>query len=322
VSERTETLSEAREPEVRTDWPSTGERIETLIAASAANGAAARERSEELVRLVTDFYGAGLERLLDLIHDRGGLDDEVLAALAGDELVAGLLLVHGLHPYGVETRVEQALDGVRPYLGTHGGDVELLGVTTEGTARLRLLGSCDGCPSSSATLELAVRGAVEAAAPEITAIEVEAPAAARESAAGGTVVPVDALFTRLHEAEPASGGRGSWETVEELDALESGAVRRLTVGGAPVLACRIGGDLYAFTDACARCDASLEGASLARRLGGDSGDGVLRCPACGARYDVRRAGACLDEDGLHLDPLPVLADAAGIALAVPAPVAT
>ena len=41
--------------------------------------------------------------------------------------------------------------------------------------RLRLLGSCDSCPSSSVTLELAVEGAIQAAAPEIVSIEVVAP---------------------------------------------------------------------------------------------------------------------------------------------------
>ncbi len=132
----------------------------------------ARERAEELVRLVADLYGAGLERLLDLMHEHGRLDDETLDAVAGDELSSGLLLVHGLHPYDVATRVEHALQSVRPYLGSHGGDVELLEVADD-VVRLRLLGSCDGCASSSVTLKLAVEGAIEAAAPEITAIEVE-----------------------------------------------------------------------------------------------------------------------------------------------------
>lgn len=303
------------------DWRSTGERVDTLIAASAAGGAVARERSEELVRLVTDFYGAGLERLLDLVHEQGGLNDGVLKALAADELVASLLMVHGLHPHPVETRVEQALDSVRPYLGTHGGDVELLGVTDEGTVRLRLLGSCDGCPSSSATLELAVRGAVEAAAPEVGAIEVEAAADTSPPAvhATGSLVPVDALFSRLNATAPAEEGTGSaWEPVPDLAGLESGAVRHVTVAQVPVLACRIGQDLFAFRDRCGRCDASMRGAALARRLGGAAGDAVLRCPACGGHYDVRRAGACLDEEGVHLDPLPLLADGATVSVAVPA----
>ncbi|MFD9867191.1 NifU family protein [Streptomyces niveus] len=320
-------MTEVTQP-VTGEWRATGERIDTLIAASAAGGVVARERSEELVRLVTDFYGAGLERLLDLVHEQGRLDDELLAALAADDLVASVLLVHGLHPYSVATRVENALESVRPYLGSHGGDVELLGVTDEGAVRLRLLGSCDGCPSSSATLALAVRGAVEAAAPEVTTIEVEA---ADETAAGdgSPLVPVDALFSRLHETghgagpEAGSGDAGAtWEPVPALLALESGGVERFTVGGLPVVACRIGPDLFAFRDRCARCERPMEGATLARRLGGDSGDGVLSCHACRAHYDVRRAGACLDAeaDGAHLDPLPLLADGASASVAVPSPV--
>ncbi|MGH3443751.1 MAG: NifU family protein [Nocardioidaceae bacterium] len=155
------------------DLRATGERIESLLEASSAGGPVARERAEQLVRLVADLYGAGLERLLDVLYEAGRLDEQALAALADDELVSSLLLVHGLHPYDLPTRVQLALDGVRPYLGTHGGDVELLGVTDEGVVALRLLGSCDGCPSSSVTLELAVKEAIEASAPEVTGIEVE-----------------------------------------------------------------------------------------------------------------------------------------------------
>ncbi|WP_371630771.1 NifU family protein [Streptomyces sp. NBC_00341] len=302
------------------DWRATGDRIDTLIAASGSGGAIARERSEELVRLVVDFYGAGLERLLDLVHEQGRLDDDVLAALAGDDLVASVLLVHGLHPYGVETRVEQALESVRPYLGSHGGDVELLAVTEEGTVRLRLLGSCDGCPSSSVTLKLAVQGAVEAAAPEITSIEVET--AAEESGAAGPLVPVDSLFARLHtDAGAVAGDGASWEVVPELSALESGAVARVEVGRMPVVACRVGTDLFAFEDRCARCERPFEGAALARRLGGGSGDAILRCGGCRAHYDVRRAGVCLDEDGVHLAPLPLLAEGGEVSVSVPVTVA-
>ncbi|MEV0579315.1 NifU family protein [Streptomyces sp. NBC_01463] len=303
------------------DWRTTGDRIDTLIAASGSGGAVARERSEELVRLVADFYGAGLERLLDLMHEQGRLDDEVLAALAGDDLVASVLLVHGLHPYGVETRVEQALESVRPYLGSHGGDVELLAVTDEGAVRLRLLGSCDGCPSSSVTLKLAVQGAVEAAAPEITSIEVET-AADEEAGASGPLVPVDSLFARLHTETGTAGDDGaSWEPVPELAELQTGDVARVEVGRVPVVACRVGSELFAFEDRCARCERPFEGATLARRLGGGSGDAVLRCAGCRAHYDVKRAGVCLDGDGVHLAPLPLLSDAGSVSVSVPAAVA-
>jgi len=143
-----------------------------------------------------------MERILEILHGHGRLDDEVLAALAADELVSGLLAVHGLHPYGVEDRVERALEGVRPYLGSHGGDVELLEVTEDGIVRLRLLGSCDGCPSSSVTLELAVEGAIHQAAPEVSDIEIEAAAEPQDT---GPLIPVGALFDRLECPVPAAG---------------------------------------------------------------------------------------------------------------------
>lgn len=295
------------------DLRAAGERIEALLVASSAHGAMSRERSEELVRLVADLYGAGMERMLDIIYDAGRLDPEVLDALAADDLVASLLMVHGLHPHDVTTRVEKALEEVRPYLGSHGGDVELLGVTEQGVVRLRLLGSCDGCASSSVTLKLAVEGAVEAAAPEITGIEVDTPS---DKGTAGSVIPVSSLRSRL-EVEDAVGG--GWEAVPDLSTLAEGEVRGREVAGAAVVVMRVGSDLFAYRDGCARCQASLTGTKLERRLGGAVGDAVLRCPTCRAHYDVRHAGAGLDGDE-HLEPLPLLVRDEVISIAVPAAV--
>jgi Fe-S cluster biogenesis protein NfuA len=68
--------------------------------------------------------------------------------------------------------VRQALEGVRPYLGSHGGDVELLGVE-DGVARLRLAGTCNGCPSSTVTLQNAIEEALLKAAPDLERIDAE-----------------------------------------------------------------------------------------------------------------------------------------------------
>lgn len=293
-----------------------GDRIEALLDASSSGGAVARERAEELVRLVADLYGAGLERTLDLLFDMGRLDDEVLAALAADELIASLLLVHGLHPYDVTTRVQNALESVRPYLGTHGGDVELLDVTAEGVVKLRLLGSCDGCPSSSVTLSLAVESAVEAAAPEITSVEVETTDDTDQSGAGA-LIPVDSLRSRLGPSDGSSDG--AWESAPMLAELQPGEVGSFTLGGVSVLACRAQDDMFAFRDHCPRCTGRMAGANLERRLGYPVGDAVLRCPQCRSHYDVRRAGACLDAggDGDHLAPLPLLVRDGVRAVAVP-----
>lgn len=291
----------------------TGERIDTLLDATGSGGVAARERAEELVRLTADLYGAGLERILDIVYDGGGLGDEVLAALADDDLVASLLLVHGLHPYDVTQRVEQALDSVRPYLGSHGGDVELVGVSEEGVVRLRMLGSCDGCPSSSVTLTLAVEGAIEAAAPEISAIEVEE---AAPETGGETLIPISSLRSRLD----APTGEASWEALPEVADLAAGQTRTVTVGPTPILVCRLGTELFAYRDRCGRCEGSLEGAALSRRLGAAVGEAVLRCPRCGAHYDVRRAGVGLDDDaaeqGVRLVPVPLLTDGGVTSVAV------
>lgn len=296
----------------------TADRIETLLDASSAGGTAARARAEELVACVSGLYGAGLERVLEILHEAGRLDDEVLAAFAGDDLVASLLLVHDLHPYDVETRVRQALDTVRPYLGSHGGDVELLGVDDDGVVRLRLLGSCDGCPSSSVTLQLAVEGAVEAAAPEMSRIEVETsqPSAVK----AGPVISLDSLRSRLDP--PANVGPATWTPVPELDALTAGEVAGFEVGEVGVCACRIGSEVFCFRDRCGHCGQSLAGSVVERRLGDPVGTGVLRCANCRAHFAVRQAGAGLDDTTEHLDPLPVLLRAGTLSIAVPAPVTT
>jgi Fe-S cluster biogenesis protein NfuA len=131
---------------------------------------AARDTALALVRELLDLYGEGLARVVGCVAER---DDGALAAtLAGDELVANLLLLHGLHPVPLETRVRNGLDEVRPYLETHGGNVELLGID-DGVVRLQLQGSCSGCPSSALTLKHAVEEAVHRTAPDVTGIVAE-----------------------------------------------------------------------------------------------------------------------------------------------------
>ena len=62
-----------------------------------------------------------------------------------------------------------ALDKVRPYLKSHGGNVDLLSVV-DGVVHLRLIGSCDGCPSSALTLKSAIERNIYEAAPDVNSI--------------------------------------------------------------------------------------------------------------------------------------------------------
>jgi Fe-S cluster biogenesis protein NfuA len=150
------------------DLRAVGARIEELLGQiRAAGDPATAEVAEEVVRLVVELYGAGLERAVELAGP------EAVERFVEDELVASLLVLHDLHPKDTETRVVEALDQVRPYLGSHAGGVELLGIDPGGVVHLRLEGSCDGCPSSVQTVKLAIERAIEEAAPEVTSVEVE-----------------------------------------------------------------------------------------------------------------------------------------------------
>lgn len=161
----------------------TGARVEELIDGfRSAADPKAQARAEELARLLVEFYGAGLARTLEIVgeHPAGA---ELMSQFADDELVASLLVLHGLHPLSVEERVQAALAKVRPFLGLHAGDVEFLGIDDVGMARLRLAGSCHGCPSSTITVRNAIELAIQEAAPELAGIEVEGVAEERSSPA-------------------------------------------------------------------------------------------------------------------------------------------
>jgi Fe-S cluster biogenesis protein NfuA len=161
-------------------------RIEALLEAlESMPDPAARGTATEVVQAVLDLYGEGLARLVDHVAEHD--DGQIAAAVADDELVSHLLLLHGLHPVPLLERVQGALDGVRPYLDQHGGDVELLGVD-DGVVRLRLEGTCNGCPSSRVTLKSAIEEAIYKAAPDVESVQAEG---VHEPAAAGGLLQIE-----------------------------------------------------------------------------------------------------------------------------------
>jgi Fe-S cluster biogenesis protein NfuA len=160
-------------------------RLDALIReAEHAADPAVREHTREIVEALLELHGVGLGRLLEHVAAAGAAGATVLDACARDELVAGLLLLHDLHPLSVEARVRQALESVRPYLRTHGGSVELVGLD-DGVVRLRLQGSCHSCPSSAVTVKQTIEEAVYGKAPEMTAVVVEGLAEEAPAGANG-----------------------------------------------------------------------------------------------------------------------------------------
>jgi hypothetical protein len=149
-----------------------GDRIEGLLDdLGALPDRRAKEWAEELLRLVTDLYGAGLARTVEIVCEQNG-GGRVLELLASDELVSNLLWLHDLHPHGVRQRIERAIADLNGSLGA--SDARLLDVDEEaGVARIRLLSDRGG--SAQVAAEELIRRAVTKAAPEIEQIDWERP---------------------------------------------------------------------------------------------------------------------------------------------------
>lgn len=142
----------------------------------------AQAQTREIVQCLMDVHGAVFERMLDHVAGSQMTGTALIECLAGDDSIASLMVLYGLHPLDLETRVRQALEKVRPYLHSHGGNVELLGVE-DGEVRLHLQGSCHGCPSSAVTLKNTIEEAIMEKAPDAVSILVEgesAPAIAED----------------------------------------------------------------------------------------------------------------------------------------------
>ncbi|MFD6494318.1 NifU family protein [Streptomyces sp. NPDC059944] len=290
----------------------TGERIETLLDELAQQaGPEARDTADELVRSLVEFYGEGLARAVRLLGAAPQGADP-LAVLTADELVSDLLILHDLHPEDTATRVGRALDKVRPYLGSHAGDVEVAGLDLEAregpTLRLRLRGSCDGCPSSTQTVRWTIEEAVARIAPEIAHIEVEGVTDEEAQPALLQILP--------HRPEDAPGGAGPPENADDPARwyllgpgalpLKEPSTGVTEVSGRALLIVRLPGQLYAYRDRCPVCATSLATAVL----DGES----LRCAECAATFDVHRAGR---GDRAHLEPVPLLEENGEVRVALP-----
>ena len=255
------------------------------------------DRVQEIVGSVVRLYGEGLKRIDEIIQSDGAASAHIQEQLAQDGLVASLLILHGLHPDKFEVRVRKALDHVRPYLGSHGGDVEIVEVNQDhGLVRLRMKGSCDGCPSSLLTVKLAVEGAIKELAPEVARIEVEGITESGLPPPAPLVAP---------EMLP------SWVSIGDQNEFPAGRLASTDAMGSRIVLCRLDGQLYAYRDSCPACGSSMDTGSVSGSM--------LVCPSCGRSYDARLAGRSEESRELHLEPVPLLEDRDGVRVAVAAP---
>jgi Fe-S cluster biogenesis protein NfuA/nitrite reductase/ring-hydroxylating ferredoxin subunit len=271
--------------------------LQTLL--DRADDSETRVLAEELVSTIVQLYGSGLERILDGILASGPQGARIAGGLAEDPLVATLLLIHDLHPVPLEQRVQAALDSVRPYMDSHGGNVELLGLEGR-VARIRLQGSCSDCSASSVTLELAIKQALEDAAPDLEGLEVEDVApqmsglALPMASGGGAELPVIMA--------PA------WVQLDGLSEPPEGSLTAIAIAGAQLIVANVDGTLLAYRDACAECGDTIHDGVLA--------EGALRCPRCARSYFLPRAGRSMDDERLQLEPVPLLREQGRVKVAL------
>ena len=260
-----------------------GGRIQRLLEQiEALPSPSTRELIHEFMEATLAFYGQGLARILQVVSESGPAGQNAYQHLINDKVVRGLLLIHDLHPADLETRLRDALDQVRPYLESHGGNVELISLTGQ-AARLRLQGTCKSCASSAVTLELAIRHAIEEACPDLVGFDVEG------------IPPEEA--TQATIASPAERAKPNWIALENAENLDDGAWMPVRLAGKRLVVCRVEGNLYAYRNHCPACNLPFDSGTLEA--------GLLRCPL-GHRYDVQHAGRCHEMPTAHLDPFPLL----------------
>lgn len=260
-----------------------------------------------LMQALMEFHGAGIERMMEIVADSERGAAPIFDSFGKDQVVSSLLLLYGQHPLPLEVRVTQALDKVRPYLDSHGGNVELLEIA-DGVVRLRMQGSCKSCPSSAMTLKLAIEEAIYAAAPDVVNIEAEG---VQEQVSPAGFVQIGSLKNENANHGNGHNGNGKdvWENVHELSLLAHNSVQLREVGGRSLLFCRLGENFYAYGNSCPGCSQPLQGAHLEVTN--------LVCPHCRQQYDVIRAGRGLDQPSLHLEPFPLLVEQGQARVALP-----
>jgi Fe-S cluster biogenesis protein NfuA/nitrite reductase/ring-hydroxylating ferredoxin subunit len=308
----------AAEPSTAREPPE-GERPEELVARvqelqaalDGADGSAAARLAEELVAAVVQMYGSGLERILDALFAAGEQGERIAVSLTDDALVSTLLLIHDLHPVPLDERVQAALDSVRPYMESHGGNVELLGLE-QGIAKIHLQGSCSDCSASAVTLELAIKQALDDLAPDLEGLEVLGVAPQTMGGAGLPMVTA-APATGMELPIVMSGASGasaapSWFEVQSVGHPPDGTVVPVAVAGTPLLIANVDGTLLSYRDVCAGCGGTIHDGSLR--------SGTLTCRHCGRSFFLPRAGRSLDEDRLQLEPIPLLQEQGRVKVAL------
>lgn len=248
---------------------------------------------------IEDLNKEGFRRLIRALKDDSAANARLRESLA-DPLIYGLLSFHCLIKEPLQARVEKALNEVRPYMATHGGNVELIAVKPPDTVEIRLIGSCHGCPASSQTLTEGVEKALHEHCPEIIHIN-QVSRGVPESQKAGDGRNGSGEST-VHFISPfALNAKVGWIDTAALSEIPEGGVTERTVKQRSVLLSRRGDQVSCFDNRCAHLGMPLEMGRIEH--------GVLTCSYHGFKYRLD-TGECLTapEVQLQMHAVRVLAD--------------
>ncbi|MFY9937183.1 MAG: hypothetical protein WAK33_09940 [Silvibacterium sp.] len=130
--------------------------------------------ARELVQLLMEVHGTGLERIMEVVFKSGLSGEALIGKLGQDPIVRNLLLLYSLHPDDIETRVLKALDIAGTRLRKFDARVELVRIQ-DGAIQVRLVTSGHACGSTTKNLQAIVEECIYDMAPDLTSLAIHAP---------------------------------------------------------------------------------------------------------------------------------------------------
>jgi Fe-S cluster biogenesis protein NfuA/nitrite reductase/ring-hydroxylating ferredoxin subunit len=237
----------------------------------------------ELQTAIESFHRPALVHIVQTLKaDPRG--KELLFELVDDPGVRAVFALHGIIRADPMTRAQQALDGVRPYLQSHGGDVELVEIDGD-TAVVRLMGSCNGCSMSAVTLRDGVEEALVQGVEEIVGVRV------LEDEPTAAFIPLGSVGRRSPDA--------GWTAGPAVDDLAEGGMVRFDHGDESFVITHVDSRLAVFRNECVHQGLSLDGGLMS--------EGVITCPWHGFTFDAT-SGECISAPGAQLQQVPARVD--------------
>ncbi len=307
------------------EFQAVGQQLDALVQAfEALPFPEVREMAFDMLQTVDTMHREALWRLVAFLHAHG--QGELLDHAAEDPIIRTLLLLYDLVPSEERTQAEAALDLVRPYIQSHGGEIEVLQIE-DGVVHVRLSGACHGCAGSAMTLKRGVETALrqgfpgfrgmEVHEPDVKAVPAVAPGIAkgqldiipltpvgRAATPGGASIPP----TPARPQAPYQVRRPVFKTIARVADVPAGTMRAFDVDSARVLIANVAGEFYAVWNSCPGSMAPLD-------LGSFSPP-IVVCPWHNDAFDIRTGKRSDGAQGEGLAVLPIAVVGDTIQLAV------